>query len=320
MAVPLLMAGLGTIEIAQWFYVKQAVSLALLQAGRAGITEHADPKAIESAFEQALLPLYARSSVHSAKESLRRALEQRSEHLSAPWQIEVLSPMPAAFLDFSDTALSTQYGSGLAAINNNYQFEQNQRKHAQGWPGGRGPHSNQTIYQANTLVLRLTYLHEPALPGMKSLIRMLAPGNGTYGSLAMARGGYLPLKQEMALNMQSHPVNWPMPSRGKVIHKDNGQGDHAAGAACVGLWCLGRPRLGQADPGLETNGANKVERHSDASRDTQGVQLDDTSPGKERIDLPWPDQGSTDPGSAPEGLGVAENDPACGVTLCCLAG
>src|SRR3546814_16370410 len=49
-AVPMLLLGFGGTELAQWFYVKQAVSLALLDAARAGITQNARPQAIRQAF------------------------------------------------------------------------------------------------------------------------------------------------------------------------------------------------------------------------------------------------------------------------------
>src|SRR5690606_35608988 len=61
-AIPVLFVTLGTIEIARWFLVRQAVGMALIEAARAGATEHAHPDAITAAFEQALLPLFPANS------------------------------------------------------------------------------------------------------------------------------------------------------------------------------------------------------------------------------------------------------------------
>src|SRR3546814_2801513 len=46
-AVPILLLGLGSVDIASWFFTRQAVSLALLEAGRAGIVSHAHPQRSE---------------------------------------------------------------------------------------------------------------------------------------------------------------------------------------------------------------------------------------------------------------------------------
>jgi len=57
-AVLLLPVGLGIIETAHWFAVRQTVSLALMQAARTGAVMHAQPEKIEQAFERGLLPLF----------------------------------------------------------------------------------------------------------------------------------------------------------------------------------------------------------------------------------------------------------------------
>src|SRR5690606_1789355 len=107
--------------------------------------------------------------------------QRRLDTGAAAWQIEVLSPSSQAFHDFADPALNTARHNRLPTINNNYQLEQDQRHRAQGWPQGLGPTSGVSIYDANTLVLRLTYLHEPVVPGIKGLMRLLGQHNGTYG-------------------------------------------------------------------------------------------------------------------------------------------
>ncbi|SHI28061.1 hypothetical protein SAMN04488135_11915 [Pollutimonas bauzanensis] len=321
-AIPLLLLGLGSIEAAQWFFAKQAASLALLEAGRAAITAHARPEVIETAFEQALTPLFAAGQGGGARQRLARALEQRSQATgAAPWRIEVLSPPAQAFLDFSDPTLAIARATGLAAINNNYLAEQDQRLR-EGPGGGLGAQSGLSILQANTLVLRLTYLHEPVLPGMKGLMRLLGAGGGSYGRQAMARGGYLPVMQEIALVMQSHPVNWPLPAAGKVVGPQAAPGAPPLPAAsCQGLWCAGRRPAG-IPPGAAAPAAATPEPA------VQDAAWPDADPGG--LLPPWPPAaaqeggppgapmaggdadaaGSGMPGATPEGA-------ACPAASCC---
>ncbi|PLC53798.1 hypothetical protein CR155_10120 [Pollutimonas nitritireducens] len=338
-AIPILLIGMGSIEISQWFFKRQALSLALLEAGRAAITAHASPRIIESAFEKALLPLFstgapstesgsgatrssatrssatrsgATRSQYDAVQRLEQALaERRLLTGAAPWRIEILSPTRLAFLDFSDPALPIAQETGLHAINNNYLAEQSQHAMAQGWAAARGPESGQDILQANTLVLRLTYLHEPILPGIKGLMRLLGSQGGSYGQNAMARGGYLPIVQDMALVMQSHPVDWPSLSNGKVVkHQMAPSGLPTAMEDCRGLWCMDVPSIAAtraiAQPSAESALPRwpSVENSQPADTAATGV-------------LPGNAADAPVPATTVSGPAVAADDPACGVILCC---
>jgi hypothetical protein len=315
-AVPILLIGLGSIEVAQWLFNKQAVSLALLEAGRAAITSHASPSVIEAAFEKALLPLFVTSQDGGASHRLHKALNQRSQETgTAPWRIEILSPTPGAFLDFSDPTLNIARQTGLAAINNNYLAEQDQRMRDKNGQNGQGPLSGQSILQANTLELRLTYLHEPVLPGMKSLVRMLGSEGADYARHAMARGGYLPLVQNIRLVMQSHPVNWPLPAHGKVV----GPGGLSPtspiplspAATCQGLWCLDHHTAGQPPPLSPESGSGSGQAGSVPSSGEQGQKNGPAvQPGSDKNDISMVEPGKS---------AVSPDDPACGVALCCTA-
>jgi hypothetical protein len=314
-AVPILLVGLGCIEIAQWFYIKQALSLALLQAARAGITQHASPQAIQDAFEQALRPLYPPTGQLSSEQRMQRAfLQRRQKTGSPPWRIEVLSPPPLAFDDFADKSLAIGQQTGRAAINNNYQAEQDQRFRAQGWTNGAGPKSGLSIYQANYLRLRLTYLHEPLLPGMPALIRLLGSDAAGYAGQAMAQG-YLPLNQEIQLTMQSHPVDWPALANGQVIRQASGSiGAVRSLQPCHGLWCFNQGLT----PG-SVNGDVKIDSNLPDGSNPAGTvdslgQLAD-QPADRPISPAPPDPL---PGASPPTLDVAPDDPACGVSLCCI--
>ncbi len=295
-AIPILLVGLGSVDIAAWFFTRQAASLALLEAGRAGIVGHAHPDAMAQAFEQALLPLFPDSSSQASRQKLQNALHKRSvETGGPPWQIEILSPAPDAFRDFADGSVSVRGQGALAAINNSYQQEQDLKRRGQGWEQGRGPASGASIFQANTLVLRLSYLHEPVLPGMKSLIRMLGSENGSYRQHALARG-YLPLVREIALGMQSHPVDWPMPPSGKIVRgQSTALAQSPTQPGCVGIQCGGPKSPVHAGP--------------EPSLPLAPIQPDPG--GTAHIPV------GNDPPPGSEYLAVSPDDPACGVVLCC---
>ncbi|MDS1140990.1 pilus assembly protein [Pusillimonas sp. SM2304] len=303
-AIPIMLMALGGIDVAQWLLTRQAASLALLEAGRAGATSHAKPQAIATAFEQALLPLFPASRGASAWQNQGAAfLQRRRDTGAAAWQIQILSPPPPAFNDFADPALSHARHDRLPTINNDYQFEQDQRRRNQGWPGGLGPASRVSIYQANTLVLRLTYLHEPVVPGMKGLMRLLGKENGSYGQHAMARG-YLPISREISLSMQSHPVLWPMPEDGSLVRPGSAPSRSASPSAtqppCTGLWCRGMQSMARPTPPAAGSGAPGEPAW------TPGKPL----PGPVSYPEPMPSH----PGN---GLTVPADDPACGVAVCC---
>lgn len=302
-ALPLLMAALGSIELAQWFYTRQAVSVALLDAGRAAITSHNRSDHIIAAFELALRPLFVSSSPQATEQRVVHALANRHRRMNAaPWQIEVLSPSASAFADFADAQLQVDGAVGKPSINNNYLAEQDARYRASGWANGFGPISGQTIYEANTAVLRLSWLHEPLLPLMVPLLKALGDPQGSYRQRALARG-YLPMTRQMTLMMQSHPVQWADSPDGKVIY---GPEIGKMAQHCSGWLC------GTSTPVLPLT-------------PTPSTELDDINrpvPPDRAPPLPQDDskgtnaEGTTGPDVHPD-LQVNENDPACGITLCC---
>jgi len=239
-SIPVLLLTLGGIELAHWFHVRQMVDLALMQAARAGATQHAQPAAIAQAFEQALHPLFAAPTPEATAARLKIALRQRSQamHGNPPWQIRILRPDARDYARFATPALVVARKSGLAAIRNDYQHEQQQ---------GRAPGDpDATIFAANTLVLRLIYPHPPLLPGIAHLIANLNVHIDAYAQRALA-AGLLPIVREIRLDMASHPVDWPSLPDGRVIKKEAADGISAgtpspANAACSGLWCQSQQR------------------------------------------------------------------------------
>ena len=239
-SLPLLLAGLGAFEAAHWNLTRQAASLALLEAARAGSVSQADPAAIEDAFRKALQPLGNPS--------------QRLPQGQAPWRIDILSPRAAHFTDFPGPGRD-----GTRSIRHAYQDLQHQRALASGRPGGRGSASGDTIFGANTLTLRLDYLHVPLVPGMRSLLRQLGAAlpDAGFAAQAMRRAGTLPIRQTVSVTMQSSPRDWRhgghiIPAARSPAGEPNLTADVVAGSpSCGGIWCdapwAGRSR--QPEPG-----------------------------------------------------------------------
>lgn len=230
-APPVLLLGLGGMDLAHGLFVRQALSHALIEAGRAAIVDHADPDTLVQAFERALRPLF----LHP--DSLAHALAQRSHETGqAPWQIRIIRPRRSAFIDHADPDVRiAAHPSGHRAINHDYQVLQHQRRLSEGWPQGRGPASGQTIFEATTLTLELVWPHEPLVPGLKTLIRTLSPADDSYRSRLMTHG-YLPILRGVSLSMQSHPIDWPDRNDGKVIHGEMSEIPPGPLATCTGLW------------------------------------------------------------------------------------
>lgn len=201
-ALPLLLAAMASYEASRWYMTREAVSLALLEAGRAGSVNHARPRAIEDAFLDALTPLYAPAGdFRDPRERMihqHKRVEQNSNQLA--WDIIITHPNIAEFADFMQKDLPIAVQTGNPAINNNYQ----QRQHQQ-FP--RGPTSGSTIYDANTLQLQARYLYVPVVPGMRALLRTVFGAIGASGS-PLATEGALPISASITIEMQSHPVLW----------------------------------------------------------------------------------------------------------------
>lgn len=313
-AMPVLLCALLAIEGARWHITRQMLHLALLEAARAGATAHARPAVIEQAFETALLPLFQPPGAYDGPRARMRAsfLAVTQQTGAPPWRIDVLSPTPDAYADFGDAALRVPGATGRAAINNDYQAEQHLRRRRMGWPGGRGPRSGQTIFQANTLRLRLAYAHPPMVPGLRAVLRQLAAMRGARD--ATARSGMLVIAMELDLPMQSHPVQWQAyaagrrdPKRRAVfrlaqdrIGKPSGpDGEHTAPAVREGAAAGHRQTDDAASrAAVRTNAGRRAGAHG-----TDGRARGETPAGS---------------GNAPErGSEPRADDALCGVVLCC---
>ncbi|WP_028354325.1 TadE/TadG family type IV pilus assembly protein [Bordetella petrii] len=208
-APPLLLLGLLAVEATHWHLARQIAYVALLDAARAGATSHGAPDAMARAFKRALRPRYA-SPDGDADAAQQRAFQRlRSQAGMAPWRIEVLQPSAAAFQAHARRGLAVPAAPGRRAISNDYQAEQHAAR------GGEP-----TIFEANTLHARLTFLHEPLSPLVRALLRRAGQAGDGCTARAWSRG-VLPLRLELRIEMQSHPVDWhawPAARRGPVVY------------------------------------------------------------------------------------------------------
>ena len=196
-----LLLGLLSVEAARWHGARQIAHLALMEAARAGATNHGDPARMQSAFLQALLPMHAHADGHpGAMRRLDGAMADLKTLMgSAPWRVEVLLPDAQSFREHGRPELRVAAAPDLRAIDNGYQDLQHARRPPR--PGG------QDIFLANTLRLRLTYLHKPLLPPLRALLAMLGRQDGSYIGHALTKG-LLPIVVELEQEMHSHPLDW----------------------------------------------------------------------------------------------------------------
>lgn len=205
--IPLLLLGTLSVELMHVNQARQVLSLALHQAIRAAITQHADPQVLSASFELNVSPLLVSKELQ-AKNLQHPKHFTRTEYQVAEtkrWHLEKLSPTQADFADFAEPALSKKFRR--PTIRNNFLVELHQEKLAAGWPSGKGPRSGHDVFEANGLALRLTYLHKPLLPGVSKIIRLLASSEDPLIEAGFRRGLFV-IRLEQQAMMQSHPVLW----------------------------------------------------------------------------------------------------------------
>lgn len=204
-----LFAGLAALEFAHWQLMRHLAQVALTEAARAAATGHLRPSLVAQAFESGMAPRYAAPDGGS-RQRLRAAWSRAQARTGLPaWRIWVLQPSQAAYADFGQPGLRLPDDvRGRTAIRNDYQAEQH-ADYAGRWPQGRGPRSGLTIFEANSLRLRLVYVVEPLVPALRPVLRGLASGAADACARQILAAGALPLRLEMTMDMQSHPLSWP---------------------------------------------------------------------------------------------------------------
>lgn len=174
--------GSAIYETLQWRQEREVLYSALAEAARAGSRQQLDPQAMAQAFEAALRPLAARRAAALAAAGLPR------------WRLEVLQPAAAHYRLHGRTLP----GLPAPAIRHDRQPEQHRLR-----PGPP------TIFEANTLRLRLTYASSPATPWLAALLPALAALSTDPCRRALLAAGWLPQRLELTIEMQSHARRWP---------------------------------------------------------------------------------------------------------------
>lgn len=134
----MLLLATAILEFSYWGVVRQLCKLALHESMRIAVADHGTQHALEQAF-----------------------VSVRHSRLTQPWSLRIVQPDTNTVIDFQEPLLSAQHGQ--AVIRNDSQRDQHQRLMSQ-WPEGHGPTSGKTIYQANVIVVELTYQHRLITP------------------------------------------------------------------------------------------------------------------------------------------------------------
>lgn len=303
-AIPILLAGAAIIEVARWQAARMMAGMALLEAARAASTKHGNPDALQSAFEHALRPWFAASGSHrdSAHRQRTRFAAIEAQLAQAPYRVQIDAPNDGHFARFADPALNLPIAGSRKIINADYLAEQHARSKS------RRAASGDTIFDATTLKLRLTYLHTPIVPGVRALVQMLGASSDAYGTQAIAQG-FIPIRRDIALEMHSHPVQWTTVNHAmaRVVHTRASSSQMLPPtSATPPTWQWGTPSITHPGAG-PTPPADHGSEGPDAWRP-----------------ITEPDVPTTDPpsgaGDDPSGAGTegdSPSDPACGTVICC---
>jgi len=198
-ALPLLLIGLAIVEIGYALMTRQVLRLVLHEAARAGVVQHGEPDVMAAALAAALTPLFVPAGRYaSAQARMQASHAHLLRETGLPlWRLDILGPTAAAYQDFGRPA---DAHGGRLAIGNDYLAEQHGRY-------GVGPQSGLSIFDANVLHLRLTYLRAPVTPVTGALFKAAALAASDAARPALA-AGVLPLTLEARMTMQSDPVAW----------------------------------------------------------------------------------------------------------------
>lgn len=303
-AIPILLAGAAIIEVARWQAARMMAGMALLEAARAASTQHGNPDALQSAFEYALRPWFAASGSHrdSAHHQRTHFAAIEAQLAQAPYRIQIDAPNDGHFARFADPALKLAAAGSRKIINADYLAEQHARSKS------RRAASGDTIYDATTLKLRLTYLHTPIVPGVRALVQMLGSSSDAFGTQAIAKG-FIPIRRDIALEMHSHPVQWTTVNHAmaRVVHTRTSSSPSSPHAGTTPpTWQWGTPSMTHPGAGA-TPPADHGSEGPDAWRPIAEPDVPTTDPP--------PGEGDDPSGAGSEGDNPL--DPACGTVICC---
>ncbi|MDQ2140318.1 hypothetical protein RBI14_19335 [Alcaligenaceae bacterium B3P038] len=302
--MPILLAGAAIIEVARWQAARMMAGMALLEAARAASTQHGNPDALQSAFEHALRPWFAASGSNgdSANRQRTRFAAIEAQLAQAPYRVQIDAPNDSHFARFADPTLKLAAAGSRKIINADYVAEQHARSKS------RRAASGDTIFDATTLKLRLTYLHAPIVPGVRAIVQILGSSSDAFGTQAIAKG-FIPIRRDIALEMHSHPVQWTTVNHAmaRVVHtRTSSSPTLPPTSATPPTWQWGTPSITHPGAGA-TPPADHGSEGPDAWRPIAEPDVPTTDPP--------PGAGDDPSGAGSEG--DSSPDPACGTVICC---
>ena len=190
--------GLAILQYSLLFFAKNQINHASFMGARAGSVGNAKLEKVQSAFVNALVPLYGGGqSPAELAESLGRA----QADLAGNIRIELLNPTKESFDDFADPELQAALKTGAKRVipNSNLAFKSPETK----------PGSGQTIQDANIIKLRITHGYQPKVPIVSNIykvyLKWLDTGTDAFHSQLVA-AGRIPVVTHVTMQMHSHPI------------------------------------------------------------------------------------------------------------------
>lgn len=201
MAGPMMLCAMLTLEAMRWQTARAACQVALLDAARAGSTQHLKPLAMAQAFTASITPLFVPPGRHATPRARMQATWRNilRESGEPAWALTVLQPDALAFRRHAVLSRAVPEANGRRTIPNDYLAERQKRS---AHPPGS------TIFDANTLHLALTYLHRPLWAPVRALVRMAARWAGSAAHRHAMQAGLVPISIDVLLEMHSDPVQW----------------------------------------------------------------------------------------------------------------
>ncbi|MBK4733730.1 OmpA family protein [Noviherbaspirillum pedocola] len=201
----LTMIGLGVLQASLLYFARNGVNHAAFLAARAGSMHNASLASIRDAYLRGLAPLYGggANDVEIAAARVRAGADMRGN-----LRIELLNPGRASFDDFNDPALQALLKTGARVIpNSGLAFRD---------PARIGPTSQQNLFDANLLKLRITHGYAPKVPLVRRLMQAAlqahdAAGGGDAFVRRLHAEGRIDMVSEVTLHMHSDAIEWSEP-------------------------------------------------------------------------------------------------------------
>jgi hypothetical protein len=175
---------------------KDLVNLAALMAARAGAVEHGSLAVMRAEVARSLVPLYGNTAALAEAEAVAPvvaayARARADTALPHVLQVEILNPTAESFADFE------REQSGGRGIPN---------QHLEHYGDRRGARSGQSLLDANTLSIRITYCQRLIVPLVAQFVpAVLATAERDPRSLACYRDQRVPIVAHAIVMMHSDP-------------------------------------------------------------------------------------------------------------------